>query len=664
MKLTRCVVAACVASLALAASPFVAGQPVAGPSQEVLAADLPTATADGNTFVAPMEWGLLRKENAVILAAPEGDSHLALVDAGETDADGAVAAAWAAYDPDAEWPFKLATDRPPRDGWEERKVYDYEVSANEKRFVQAVALRRGSRWTVVIYDMSNATGEKRLGQVEQVFDRLLPKGYSRESFAGKTAHAMEGARLDALKSFVEQARGELGVPGVAVGIVQDGRVVFADGFGVRALGKPDKVDGDTLFMVASNTKAMTTLMLARLVEQGRFDWDTPVTQLLPGFRLGDADTTRQVRVEHLVCACTGLPRQDFEWLLEFADATAASTLGTLATMQPTSAFGELFQYSNPLASAGGYVGAHVLHPDMELGAAYDRAMRELVFGPLGMDATTFDFAQALRGNHAAPHAWNIDGAPSPANMAVNYAIVPVRPAGGAWSSVNDMLRYVRMELDKGLLAGGERYIPEPALLERRRRMVAIGNDVIYGMGLETDTTWGIPVVHHGGSMLGYKSDMLWLPGHGVGAVILTNADEGGRLLGPFQRRLLELLFDGEEKAAAEVAAAARASRERLETERKRLVLPADDTEAARLAGSYANEALGELTVKREAGRTVFDFGEWNSEVASRRNDDGTLSFVTVSPGISGLELVVADAEDGTKRLVMRSSQQEYVFESR
>ena len=88
-------------------------------------------------------------------------------------------------------------------------------------------------------------------------------------------------------------------------------------------------------------------------DEKRITWDTPVTSLLPTFKLGDAETTSLVKVKHLICACTGLPRQDFEWVFQFRDMTPDRAVATLATMQPTSKFGEMFQYSNPLAGAGG-----------------------------------------------------------------------------------------------------------------------------------------------------------------------------------------------------------------------------------------------------------------------------------------------------------------------
>jgi CubicO group peptidase (beta-lactamase class C family) len=637
--------------------------PATAPATETLAADTPRTTAGGNAFVAPAGWSLETKGPAVILTAPEGGSRIALVDVAGKDADAAVAAAWDAYDASAKWPLKLATDRPARDGWEQVRSYNYETSANDQRGVQALAFRHGERWTVAIYDMANAVGEKRGAQVALVFDRLLPKGYSRESFAGKTANKLDAARLEQLEQFVENARKELDVPGVAIGIVQDGKVVFADGFGVRALGKPDKVDGDTLFMIASNTKAMTTLMLAKLVAEGKFGWDTPVTRILPEFKLGDADTTRQVLVKHLICACTGLPRQDMEWLFQGEGATPESVMKTLATMQPTSKFGELFQYSNPMAAAAGFAGGHVLYPDREFGAAYDAAMQSQVFDPLGMKSTTFDYARAMRGDHAMPHGLDVDGRTVPASMDLNYTIVPARPAGAAWSSVNDVLRYVQMELDKGLLPDGKRYVDEAPLLERRKQQVALGNDASYGMGLMVDRTWGIPVVHHGGDMLGFHSDMMWLPDSNVGAVILTNSDPGVYIRGPFQRRLLEVLFDGKPEAVENVASQAKRLRDGIAAERKRLTAPADATAAGKLATSYHSDELGDIAVSHKGTATWFDFGGWKSEVASRSNDDGSLSFVTISPGEDGFEFVVADKGD-LRSLVLRDAQHEYAFNER
>jgi CubicO group peptidase (beta-lactamase class C family) len=629
---------------------------------ERIAADTPRTTVAGNTFVAPAGWSLIVRGPATILEAPEGASFIVLVDLAAkdvADADAAVAAAWAAYKPDAKWPLKVTTPVADKDGWTDRKGYSYQTSPNEKRDVGADVRRANDTWTVTIYDMAQAVGEKRAAQASLIYGKLLPKGRTRESFAGKKANTLDAVRLAALRKFVETSMKLTGVPGVSVGLYQDGRVVLAEGFGVRELGKPARVDADTRYMIASNTKAMTTLMLARLVDQGKLAWDTPAVKAMPSFKLGDAGVTDQVLIKHLICACTGMPRQDYEWLLEFAGVTPEKAMAVLGTMQPTSKFGELFQYSNPLAAAAGYLGGQVAFPGLELGAAYDKAIQTLVFDPLRMTSTTLDFAKAQNGNAATAHAPDIDGRPALAEARTNLSILPVRPAGGAWSSVNDVMKYVVMELAEGKLPDGTRYISKDALLARRAPQVVVGTDVTYGMGLFVDTQYGTPVVHHGGDMIGFHSDMMWLPEHGVGAVILTNGDPGWLVRSIFRRRLLEVLFDGNAEADAQIAAAAKTFFDELAADRKLLAVPADPAEAAKLAAGYANTALGTIVLGRKGAATTFDFGEWSSEMASRKNPDGTISFVTIVPGFSGLEFVVGD-----KTLTLRDAQHEYVFKAR
>jgi CubicO group peptidase (beta-lactamase class C family) len=631
------------------------------PAAETLSADTPKATVGGNTFIAPAGWQFAVRGSATVLSAPEGDSHIALVDVEAKNADQAVTLAWAAYSPKGKrWALKNTTQSPGKEGWQEAMGFDYQTSPNEKRIVAANALRANNMWTVIILDLAQAVAEKRGAQLGVIFGKLLPKGYERESFAGKQAHPLDKARIAELGKFVETAQKLLGVPGVSIGIVQNGKVVFAGGFGVRELGKPAKVNADTKYIIASNTKAMTTLMLAKLVDEKKLTWETAATALLPTFKLGDADTTSKVQVKHLICACTGLPRQDMEWIFDFGKLTPEGALATLGTMQPTSKFGELFQYSNPLAAAAGFIGGHVAFPKLELGKAYDEAMRTRVFGPLGMTSTTFEFKRGQQGNFAAAHSPNIDGKTMLALTEVNKAIIPVRPAGGAWSNVRDVLKYVQMELAEGKLPSGKQYISKDSLLARRAPQVATGKDVTYGMGLSVNTKYGIPVVHHGGDMIGYHSDMMWLPEHNVGAVILTNGDPGWTIRSLFRRKLLEVLFDGKPEADADVAAAAKNWYEELATERKLLVVPAAEEDAAKLAAKYANEALGEVAVTRAGGATTFDFGEWKSEVATKKNPDGTVSFVTVVPGMSGVELVAGTA-NGKRSLTLRDAQHEYVF---
>ncbi|HEY2627778.1 MAG TPA: serine hydrolase domain-containing protein, partial [Usitatibacter sp.] len=463
-----------------------------------------------------------------------------------------------------------------------------------------------------------------------------------------------------LKKFVSDGMKQLDIPGVGLAFIDGGKVVWEGGLGVKELGKPAKVDKDTLFIAASNTKAMTTLLLAELVDEKKLLWDEPVTEAYPTFKLGDAQTTRQVLIKHLICACTGMPRQDLEWIFEFGHATPKSNIELLGTMQPTSGFGQLFQYSNLMASAAGFIGGTLVYPKMELGAAYDEAMRRKVFAPLGMEHTTFDFKRAMAGNHASPHADDVDGVPRVARMDLNYAVIPARPAGGVWTSSHDLSRYVMMELARGKLADGKQLVSEENLMARRAPQVAVGEDVTYGMGLIIDTQWGIPIVHHGGDLAGYHSDMIWLPEQNVGAVILTNADAGPALRAPLLRRILEVIFDGKPEAQAAIDASAVQIKTSRAKERERLVIPADSAAGGKLSAHYTNASLGDIDVKHRGKDLVFDFGEWASAVASRKNDDGTISFITIDPTVTGFEFVVSE-RDGKPVLVTRDAQHEYVF---
>ena len=247
-----------VAALAIAVS-----APLRG---EVVEKDTPKATAAGTTYTAPAGWSVDRKGPLVVLRPPEDDLALALFDAGEArDADAAVAAAWAAYAGGAKWPLKLAAPQAPRSGWEERKSFSYETSPNEKKTVAAGAYRAGKAWTAFVLDASDATFEKRGGPLSLALNSLRPKGYEKESFAGKKPKPIDAAMLASLKAFLAEGMKLYDVPGVGFSLLENGKPVFEGGLGVRELGKSAPIDADTLFMAASNTKALTTLLLLNQV---------------------------------------------------------------------------------------------------------------------------------------------------------------------------------------------------------------------------------------------------------------------------------------------------------------------------------------------------------------------------------------------------------------
>lgn len=650
-------------AIAIASAAPVSAQTTAAPAAAATAEQSPIDAAGGTaTLIVPPGWTHSTKGAATVLTAPEGDVTIALLPVtGAADGDAAVAQAWKAFQPAFARPIRLAQDAPGRDGWDASRVVNYDIAPAEKHVAQGVALKKGDSYTVVLIDGALATVAKRGGQLGQAFGSLRPKGFAKESFAGKTAHPLDATRVKQLVDFTRESMAALKIPGVGLVLIDDGRIVWEGGLGVKDTATGAAVDKDTLFMIASNTKGMATLLLSTLVDEGKLDWNKPVTDYMPSFRLGSAETTRKVLVKHLVCACTGLPRKDMQWLFNTNPQTPASdTFVQLAATEPTSGFGEVFQYNNLMASAAGYLGAHIIYPGMELGAAYDKAMDERLFTPLGMTRTTHSAAEAMAGNWAKPYDVGIRGDVQPVDPRNNDTVVPYRPAGGAWSSAHDMALYVQNELAEGMLPSGKRLVSAEALLARRAHNVPTGENQWYGMGLFEDASKGVTVVQHGGSMFGYKSNWFAIPSAGVGAVVLTNSDTGYALTEAVKRRLLEVLYDGKPEAAENIATGAKRSAESRAKLLSELTWPVDANVEAQVLGRYGNAELGPLTIAREGDRLMMHTTAIHSELASRKNEDGTLSLYTVAPGFWGDGVLIAE-RGGKRVLILDDSQHEYVW---
>jgi CubicO group peptidase (beta-lactamase class C family) len=616
----------------------------------------------GASFAPPAEWVRAGTGPITEFKAPEANLTLALVEVGAAaDAKAAIAAAWQRYDPRFAYPLRLITPSAAREGWDEIASADYEVSPDEKLVLTANAYRKGSAWTVLLARGAQATAGKRIGQIRAFLDSVRPSGVVAEDFAGKAALPFDAAKREAIKQFWRDGMAAYGIPGMAYAFIDKNGIVEEGGIGVKTLGKPGPVTARTRFMIASNTKGMTTLLLARLVEAGKFGWDDPVVKVDPTFRLGDPETLRQIKMRHLVCACTGMPRQDMEWIMTGGLKTPpARVYDLLAPMKPTSKFGEVYQYSNLLSSAAGYIAGKVVHPGMEVGAAYDRAMADYVFKPLGMRDTTFSRDAAVRGDHADPHQLGLDGKPAVGTIDKSDSIYFARPAGGAWSSAHDVALYALNELRLGVLPNGKRLVAEDALLARRLQGMTTGEATSYGMGLETTSRWGVPMVHHGGAMPGYKTDWVILPEAGIGVVMLFNGDEGTPLYGFTRRRLIELLYGARPQAVEGVKAGAAAMRTEIADEAKKLTIPVDPALAGRLAKRHESPDLGFIDVKRSGREVTFDFGSFSSRMASKRNPDGSYSLVMIDPTISGWPLTVRE-DKGELLIVMPDAQHEYVY---
>ena len=621
--------------------------------------DIWLTSAAGVKFVQPYGWRAEVRGPLTILSLANEDARLAVIDVRGPTIEEALNEAWRAYRPLKIPKEKDLQERQPRNGWKQIHTAKYEPETEVDRVLRAQALTDGTTWVVVVTDMPQLIADLHEAPVGRVFSSVRRDGYREPSLAGRPVHEINAKGAAELVKALKRAQADYGIPGIAFAVVQGGQVKVKVGLGVESVDSPKKVTPETRFLTASITKPLTSLMLAKLVDQGKMSWDTPVRSLLPTFDLQDHERARQIRVRNLLCSCTGVPAHDPESIFSGDDLGPKEILGIVSGLKPTAEMGVLYQYSNLMAVVGGYTGASVAHPELPLDTGYDRTMQELVFNPLGMVNTTFDFGAAMAGDYASPHTKDIQGRTVVADMGLNLASIPMRPDGGAWSTLDDLTRYLQMELREGLLADGSRYIGMNALLERQIGQVARGGlDQWYGMGLKTSRKHGVLEVTHGGSMPGYQTEMTWLPEMDAGYVLLTNADAGVNIRMQLSNLFLEVLLDQERSAAEKLHIMAKdVELERIQ-ENATLAVPPAKHVVESLHDQYAHPSLGTIKVIKNEGSVWFDVGGWKSEVASDTSEIDKLELTTISPGLRGLRFSVSE-----KALIFHDFSGDYRFEA-
>jgi CubicO group peptidase (beta-lactamase class C family) len=641
-------------------------EPSAGTSQDTtatqLAADSPLTTPSGATFTGPKGWTVTTKDGVVLLDDPNREVSVTFVERKEPDGQAAIAAAWKQVKPDFARKVRLTATPPGRRGWDAAADVDYETTTEETRGVWANARRKGDTWYVTLFDGTNPGWGRRWPGANIAFQSFKAKGVEDESFRGKKAHVLDDARLKAFESFVEEAQKATKIPGLAVVIIQGGKVVLEKGYGVRELGKKEPVTPNTLFRIASMSKPLTSLMMASLVDEGKFGWDTPATQIYPAFAVGDAELTKRMTMKTILCACTGIPYDNVGTVFEWAGVTPETALSRLKDVKPTTGFGETFQYSNAMIAAGGYIAAHASDPKKPMALAYDEAMKAKVFGPLGMESTTFDAQAAKRAEHASPH----DRSPRFEMVSSSHFsdwIAPLNPGGGAWSNVRDLSRYLLMELGKGKTPEGKQVVSDGNLLKRREPQGRSGDKTSYGLALGVESYRDVQVFGHGGGLAGYTSYMFFLPEHGVAAVMLTNVGFPNPFVqGAFRRKLFELLFDGRDEAREDLAFALKTGQEDVLKETSKIDFEPDRAWLTHLAGTYEHPLYGKMTLRIDGNRGILDAGEWKGPVGRKTEEDGSVKLVLTTPPWLGWPEFVPKEANGKVTLHLQDGQRKVVFE--
>ena len=375
-------------------------------------------------------------------------------------------------------------------------------------------------------------------------------GAMAQATAPVVATALASAAYD-LDADVARVMKTFDVPGIAIAIVKDGKVVATRGFGVRKLGEPAPVDATTLFEVASNSKAFTAAALAMLVDEGKLAWDDPVTKHLPDFQMYDAYVTHEMTVRDLLThrSGLGLGAGDLLWW-PTTNFSTDEIIEKLRYIKPATSFRSAYAYDNLLYIVAGKIIAS------KSGKSWGDTVREKILDPVGMTGTTTSLAEgAAIANQAGAHSKINDRISLVKSMPVANAVGAV----GINTNAQDIARWMQVLLDDGKIASkGMDASGKPARLysDARARDLWTAQTPIkiseppaalattkpnfsaYGLGFQLRDYHGQKVAMHGGALQGFYSRVILVPESKLGIAIFTNAESGGALTA-LQYRLLD-----------------------------------------------------------------------------------------------------------------------------
>ena len=441
------------------------------------------------------------------------------------------------------------------------------------------------------------------------------------------------------------------VPGVAIAIVKDGKVVLARGYGVRRLGDPAPVDAQTRFGIASNTKLFTATALALLVEEGKVEWDAPVIRYLPWFAMYDPYVTRELTVRDLLVHRSGLGLGAGDLLWWPATTYDRKEIARrLRFVPPATSFRSAYAYDNVLYLVAGEVIEAVS------GQPWEEFVRRRILQRVGMSHSDVRHSDATRpGNVATPHA-EVNDTVRPV---APFASDNTNPAGGIMSGAEDMAKWLLVQLDSGRVADGTRLF-SPATTRQLWREVTpepIGEAPAglehllphfygYALGLGTLDYRGRQLLTHTGGLPGYVSRIAMLPELRLGVAVLTN-QESGSAFNAIAWRVLDhyLGVKAPDYVGIYQALAAR-NRAKLSKETAQAAGERDSTSGPSLplagyAGRYLDAWYGAVAIGEENGGLVIrmtrtpsmvgDLEHWQHDTFVARWDDAELradAFVT------------------------------------
>lgn len=443
-------------------------------------------------------------------------------------------------------------------------------------------------------------------------------------------------RLERLESLFEEERVKNKIPGLALAVVKDGKVVFAKGFGYSNLEDETPVDAETLFAIGSSTKSFTSTLVAMLVDEGKMDWDDPVSKYLPEFKM-DVDTgDEQITIRDLLCHRTGFTRMGMIWAS--GSKTRSEVIEQAMNAKPYDDFQKKFLYNNVMYMTSGVCAGRAMDSD------WDTLVAERIFKPLGMKDSTTSIIEAQKDPRLSlGYTWDTDHE--------EFINLPMRnldsigPSGSINSNVNDMAKWLIFQLANGE-CDGKTLMSKESQGETWTKQISVAGDISYGFGWMLREWNGKKVVEHGGNIDGFGAQVTLLPEMNAGYVLLTNVTAT-----PLQGGSVSLVFDtlfGEEEEATEEDPAT-INMEELEGNYIANFGPFKDTtmEVKEIDGNLTIDVPGQTTYEL---KTPDDEGKWyfvltdQIAVSFNRDENDEVYSVTMHQGGATPEFILESYE--------------------
>jgi CubicO group peptidase (beta-lactamase class C family) len=423
------------------------------------------------------------------------------------------------------------------------------------------------------------------------------------------------AQLKGFPEFVNKTMAEWKVPGLVIAIVKDGKVILSEGFGQKDVKNKLKVSPQTLFAIGSSSKAFTATALGILADQGKLEWDKPVREYLPTFKLWDKFATEQMTPKDLVTHRSGLPRHDLMWY--GSPCSRKELFDRLRYLEPSKSFRETFQYQNLM-----FMTAGILVGELS-GTTWEDFVKKYIFDPLGMKSSNFSVEDSKKAPDFALPYREKDGK---VDEMLLRNIDAIGPAGSINSNVSDMANWVMLQLNKGKFGDKQviseanltqLHTPQMVILEGPFRLTEKYDEMFfssYGMGWIITSYRGHTWIHHGGNIDGFSALVTFMPRDNMGLVILTNLNGTllpevialnvyDRLLGlnqvPWSARFKEIV----DKLKAE-AEKAKKEADKDRQPNTKPSHPLDD-----YAGDYSHPAYGVFSIQKDGENLK---GKYNS----------------------------------------------------